>query len=101
MTEDRPDRQRLDKWLWHARMSRTRTAAAALVEAGHVRINGKRTTQAAKAIRAGDILTIALSRDVRLLRVLGMADRRGPYEEARLLYEDIAPGAAAAESCDS
>ncbi len=101
MREDRPDRQRLDKWLWHARMARTRTAAAALVEAGHVRINGQRVTQAAKAIRVGDILTIALSRDVRLLRILGMSDRRGPYAEARFLYEDVAPGAGAAESRDS
>jgi len=100
MTETGADRQRLDKWLWHARMARTRTAAAALVEDGHVRINGQRTTQAAKPVRIGDVLTVALARDTRLLRIRAMADRRGPYETARLLYEDIAPGATAAERRD-
>jgi ribosome-associated heat shock protein Hsp15 len=83
------DRQRIDKWLWHARMARTRTAAADLVSAGHVRINGQRVVQPAKAVRIGDVLTIALERDVRLLKVLGMAERRGPFETARQLYEDL------------
>ena len=92
------DRQRIDKWLWHARMARTRTAAAALVSDGHVRINGQRVVLAAKAVRAGDVLTIALERDVRLLKIIGIADRRGPFEEARLLYEDL--GAAASPRDD-
>lgn len=90
MNDFAQDRQRLDKWLWFARMARTRTAAATLVGEGHVRINGQRIVQAAKAVRPGDVLTIALARDVRLLRVLATGERRGPYEEARLLYEDLA-----------
>ncbi|MCC0004478.1 MAG: RNA-binding S4 domain-containing protein [Methylobacteriaceae bacterium] len=89
------DRQRLDKWLWFARMARTRTAAAQLVADGHVRLNGQRVAQAAKAVRPGDVLTVALARDVRLLRIVATGDRRGPYEEARQLYEDIAPDGAA------
>jgi ribosome-associated heat shock protein Hsp15 len=83
------ERQRIDKWLWHARMARTRTAAADLVSAGHVRINGQRVVQAAKAVRIGDVLTIALERDVRLLKIAGIAERRGPFEIARRLYEDL------------
>ena len=92
MTQAEDGRQRLDKWLWFARMARTRTAAAQLVAEGHVRLNGQRVTQAAKAVRPGDVLTIALQRDVRLLRIIAAGDRRGPYEEARLLYEDMAAG---------
>ncbi len=92
MTQAEADRQRLDKWLWFARMARTRTAAAQLVADGHVRLNGQRITQAAKAVRAGDVLTIGLARDVRLIRIVATGARRGPYEEARLLYEDIAAG---------
>ena len=83
-------RQRVDKWLWFARMARTRTAAAQLVTDGHVRLNGQRITQAAKVVRPGDVLTVALQRDVRLLRIMATGERRGPYEEARLLYEDLA-----------
>jgi len=94
MTQADGDRQRLDKWLWFARMARTRTAAAQLVSDGHVRVNGQRVTQAAKAVRPGDVLTIALPRDVRLLRILAAGERRGPYEEARLLYEDMPTEAA-------
>ncbi len=85
------DRQRLDKWLWHARMARTRTSAASLVADGHVRINGARVQQPSRPVRAGDVLTIALDRDVRLIRVLAFAERRGAFEQAKLLYEDMAP----------
>ncbi|MDE2363660.1 MAG: RNA-binding S4 domain-containing protein [Hyphomicrobiales bacterium] len=92
MSEAQTDRQRLDKWLWHARMARTRTSAAALVIEGHVRLNGQRCVQPAKAIRIGDVLTIALARDVRLLRVVGIAAARGSFEIAQRLYEDMAAG---------
>ena len=64
------DRQRIDKWLWHARLLRTRSAAAALVEAG-VRLNGRRITAASQPVRLGDILTLALDRTVRVVRVEG------------------------------
>ena len=89
---DIPDdlRQRLDKWLWFARVVKSRTGAAKLVEDGHVRVNAVRVDNPAKAIRPGDVLTIALDRQVRVLKVLAPGERRGPYEEAKLLYEDLA-----------
>lgn len=82
-------RQRLDKYLWFARMARTRVLAAGLVSAGHVRVNGRKVDQPSRAIGPGDVLTISLHWDVRVLRVLALAERRGPYEEARRLYEDV------------
>ena len=82
-------RQRLDKWLWFARVIKSRTGAAKLVEEGHVRINAVRAENPAKAIRPGDVLTVALDRQVRVLKVLAPGERRGPYEEARLLYEEL------------
>jgi ribosome-associated heat shock protein Hsp15 len=84
-------RQRLDKYLWFARMARTRADAARLVTAGHVRVNGRKCDQPSKFLALGDVLTISLQRDVRVLRVCAFAARRGPYEEARRLYEDLAP----------
>ena len=83
------DRQRIDKWLWHARVVRTRTAAAALVSAGNVRLNGERTGAASQLVRAGDVVTIALDRAVRVLKVTGFAERRGDADAARLLCEDL------------
>jgi ribosome-associated heat shock protein Hsp15 len=83
------ERRRLDKWLWFARVVKTRALAARLVEAGHVRLNGTRAAGPAKPVRPGDVLTIALERQVRVLRVRGAGERRGPYEEARLLYDDL------------
>ena len=88
------DRQRIDKWLWHARVVRTRSAAAALAGSGHVRINGARVDAASHAVRAGDVLTIALDRNVRVLKVIGYAERRGPAESVHALYEDLTPPAA-------
>jgi ribosome-associated heat shock protein Hsp15 len=85
------DRQRIDKWLWHARMVRTRSAAAALAGSGHVRLNGRRVNAASRGVRVGDVITLALDRSVRVLKVSGFADRRGAFETARLLYEDLSP----------
>lgn len=82
-------RQRLDKWLWFARVIKSRTSAAKLVEEGHVRINGTRTDNPAKSVRQGDVLTIALDRQVRVLKIVSPGERRGPYEEAKLLFEDL------------
>jgi ribosome-associated heat shock protein Hsp15 len=81
--------QRIDKWLWHARVVRTRSAAAALAAAGHVRVNGTRIETASRAVRVGDVIMVALDRTVRVLRVTGFAGRRGPPETARLLYADL------------
>ena len=89
MDEQGANRQRLDKWLWFARMARTRAAAARLVRDGHVRVNALRVQTPAKAVKPGDVLTIAAPRDVLLLRILAIGARRGPFEEARRLYEDL------------
>ena len=83
------ERQRLDKWLWHARVVRARSSAAALVEAGHVRINGVREKAPGHAVKPGDVLTIGLDHSVRILKVVAFAERRGDATAARVLYEDL------------
>jgi len=83
------DRQRIDKWLWHARVVRTRQAAAALAASGHVRINAQRIDAASRPVKPGDVVTVALDRTVRILKVVGFAERRGSAEDARALCEDI------------
>ena len=83
------ERQRLDKWLWHARLVKARTSAARLVEAGHVRINGVRETAPGHAIKVGDVVTVGLDRSVRVLKVVGFAERRGDAASARVLYLDL------------
>ena len=86
------DRQRLDKWLWHARVVKARTSAAELVAGGHVRINGVREKSPGHAVKQGDVVTIALDRAVRLLKVTGFSERRGDAPAARALYEDLQNG---------
>jgi ribosome-associated heat shock protein Hsp15 len=81
------DRQRIDRWLWHARLVRTRTAAAALADAGYVRINGLRIDAPSRTVRTGDVVTVALDRRVRVLKVTGFAERRGPAATVTSLYE--------------
>ena len=82
------DRQRIDKWLWHARVVRTRSAAAALADAGLVRINGARIDTSSRPVRPGDVVTVALDRNVRVLKVIGYAERRGSAEIARAPLTD-------------
>jgi ribosome-associated heat shock protein Hsp15 len=84
-------KQRIDKWLWHARVVRTRSSAAALVDEGHVRLNGARVTANSQPVKAGDVVTVALDRTVRVMRVIGFAERRGDAEAARTLCEDLTP----------
>ena len=79
-------RQRLDKWLWFARVVKTRDDAAALVESGHVRINGQKTLKPGHGVKPGDVLTIVLHARVRVLKISALTERRGPAEAARLLY---------------
>jgi ribosome-associated heat shock protein Hsp15 len=83
------DRQRIDKWLWHARMVRTRSDAAALAQAGYVRLNGKRISVPSYPVRIGDVVTLALDRSVKVVRVEGVCERRGPAAAARVLYSDM------------
>ncbi|WP_158809169.1 RNA-binding S4 domain-containing protein [Beijerinckia sp. L45] len=85
-------RQRLDKWLWFARVVKSRTLATRLVCDGHVRLNGTRINVPARLVQPGDVLTIALERQVRVLKIVDGGDKRGPFEQARQLYEDLTAG---------
>ncbi len=83
------ERQRLDKWLWFARVVKTRSLAAKLVTGGHVRLNGQRVETPAHSVSSGDILTVALERQVRVLRVAAPGLRREAYPLAKLLFEEL------------
>jgi ribosome-associated heat shock protein Hsp15 len=83
--------QRLDKWLWFARIVKSRTLAAQLVADGKVRINRAKVAKPAQAVRPNDVLTIVIRGNVHVLRVVAPGARRGPPAEARLLYEPLSP----------
>ena len=85
---------RLDKWLWHARVVKTRTLAARLVTSGKVRVNKERIVRPARTVRPGDILTIAVHRRIKVLKIVALGSRRGPASEAQALFEDLSPPAA-------
>jgi len=89
-------RQRIDKWLFFARIIKSRTLAGKFAAGGNVRINSEKIDQASVLVKPGDVLTITLERRILVLRVLGCGQRRGPAPEAQLLYEDISPMPAAA-----
>lgn len=89
MPTEASDRQRIDRWLWHARLVRTRGAAAALAGSGFVRVNGARIAAPGRMVRAGDVITVALDRRVRVLKVTGFTARRGPGGSGAVLYEDL------------
>jgi ribosome-associated heat shock protein Hsp15 len=83
--------QRLDKWLWFARVIRTRTLAAGLVTDGRVRINRERIVKPSQPVRPGDVVTVAVGTHVRVLEVVAPGSRRGPPAEAQTLYRDLTP----------
>ncbi len=93
--------QRLDKWLYCARLAKTRTGAARLIEDGKVRINGARARKPSRLVQAGDVLTATPLGKIFVVRVLAAVERRGPASLARSLYEDLTPQAAPEPECGS
>ncbi len=80
---------RLDKWLWFARLAKSRTAAQDLCESRRLRIDGRVIERASALVRAGAVLSFPKGDEVVVVRVEGLASARGPYEEARHLYTDL------------
>ena len=78
---------RLDKWLFHARFYRTRPLAQAATESGRVRLNGVKVQKPGHALKTGDVLTLGKGAQVMVVRVLALAEKRGPAKEAEALYE--------------
>ncbi|MRX50256.1 RNA-binding S4 domain-containing protein [Paracoccus sp. S-4012] len=91
--EDAPaegGRIRLDRWLCHARVFKTRTLAADRIAAGGIRVNGAPCQKPAQMVGPGDVVTVGSGPRVRALRVVAPGARRGPPAEAQTLYEDLA-----------
>jgi ribosome-associated heat shock protein Hsp15 len=86
------DSIRIDKWLWAARVFKTRSLAAAACAGGRVDVN-EQAVKPAKPVHAGDLLHVSLGPMRRVLKVRALSDRRGPATEARELYEDLTPPA--------
>ncbi len=82
---------RIDKWLWYARITKSRTLAQKLAVSGHVRLNKGKIAATKTAVKPGDVLTITMPRRLMVLKVLKLGTRRGPAPEAQLLYEDMSP----------
>lgn len=82
---------RLDKFLWFARLAKTRSFAQEVAEAGHMRISGRIVDRAHAPVRVGDVLSFPLHGRVRVIRVEALPNRRGPASEARLCYSDLSP----------
>ncbi len=89
-------RLRLDKFLWFARVVKTRAAAQALAAEGRLRLNGRAIDRSHAPVAVGDVLSFAVHGRVRVLRVQALPTRRGPPAEARALYTEV-PEAGAAE----
>ena len=84
------DRVRVDKWLSAARFFKSRSLAAAACEGGKVDVN-RSSAKPAKLVSPGDTLRITLPRGKKIIKVLALAQRRGPALRAQLLYEDLTP----------
>ena len=89
---------RIDRFLFFIRLVKSRTLAQALVETGHVRIDGRRVEKSSDEVRIGSIVALPLRGRVRVLRVLSLPQRRGPAPEARSCYEELGIDAATSAS---
>ena len=80
---------RIDRFLFFIRLAKSRTLAQAVIEEGHVRIDGKRVEKVSDEVRVGSVIALPLHDKVWVLRVLALPLRRGPAPEARQCYEEL------------
>jgi ribosome-associated heat shock protein Hsp15 len=91
---------RVDRWLWVARLVKTRALAADAVKGGRVHVNG-RAVKPSREVRPGDRIEVTAGARRLVVDVLGTAERRGPASEAALLYEETAESREARERAAS
>ena len=92
MGADAQDRLlRLDKWLWHARFFKTRSAATKAISGGRFRLDGMVMNKPHRQALCGQVLTFIQSDRIRVIKIKALGSRRGPASEASLLYEDMTP----------
>ena len=89
MVEHGGETMRVDRFLWFARLAKTRSAAQAIAEKGTLRIDGRRIERSAAPVRIGCVLAFPLYGKVRVLRIAALPRRRGPPVEALACYEDL------------
>ncbi len=82
---------RVDKWLWYARFFKTRGLSAKLVSSGKLRVNSGPVAKPSYQVKPGDVLTFPQEKDIRVIRIDALGERRGPATEAATLYTDLSP----------
>ena len=92
---------RVDRLLCNLRLCKTRGIAQRLVEEGHLRVDGVRITRCSHDISVGNVLTIPVGREVRIIEILGLPERRGSASEAQSLYRRLDPGGTSALAAES
>ena len=83
---------RIDKFLWFARLCKSRASAQKLAEDGHIRLNGRRIERAHAPVRPGDLITFPYGEGVRVVRAVALPARRGSAPEAHGYYEELTVG---------
>ena len=84
-----PTPLRLDKWLWYARFFKTRSAATKAISVGRFRLDGMVMNKPHRQARCGQVLTFIQGDRIRVIRIVALGGRRGPANEASMLYEDL------------
>ena len=82
---------RVDKWLWYARFFKSRTQASKLCTSGKIRLNSRLIKKANSTLKKGDVLTFPKGDNIRVIKVISLANRRGPAKEAVTLFKDLEP----------
>jgi len=83
--------RRLDKWLWYARLFKSRSLATKFCASGKLRVNEVVVRKAHQSLHVGDVLTFPKGPHIRVVRVVELGKRRGPAVEAQTLYDDLDP----------
>lgn len=87
---------RLDKWIWAARLTKTRALARDLIQAGKVHYNGQKS-KPGKIVELGALIRVPAGWDVKEVEVTGIEEKRQPAKLAELMYQETADSVAKRE----
>lgn len=93
--------QRIDRFLWFTRLTKTRGQAQTLCAEGHIRVDGRRIERAHAPIRVGNVISLFAHGRVRAIRIDALPSRRGPAPEAQSCYTDLSLPSEMRTTCSS
>ncbi|QUL39473.1 RNA-binding S4 domain-containing protein [Erythrobacter sp. JK5] len=80
---------RIDRLLVYLRFARTRSIARAMIATRTLRCNRKHVLRPSENVGIGDVLTLMIGNEIRIIEVVSLPDRRASPALAKSHYREV------------